>query len=459
MAEGVKQHLEHKTVHTSLKNLKGDLEKLKMTRKEDSTRIEEEKQKIRRKMQDNVLKLKNKLDNLLKTSDMELERKFNEFKGDIDQDLKELEETISKVNQSSDGLQKEDDREVFIEMKTNKHIQKQAQKTIQNISRNARREALKFTVDPAINIENLASKSKLGDLTFENDNLPARRRLFHESCEYDATLQGTYNVNINNDPKPCHILDSCLLSDGSIVLTDLPHNLVLHLDQMYNIKSSRQIPGAPWGVCSTSSTDIAVTLIGSQMVQLVSIGTRLDLKNSFKVGIPCRGIFFKDGHLYVCCGGGSNYWRSIMEGSGQVRVYSLQGALLKTFLNDDRGKFIFGRPRDIVLNPHNNLFYITDETHGVISITRSGQKVAMTTDKNLTAARGISFDTRGLMFVGCFKSNQVLLFDQDRHFIQIPITKQMAEISVRSLCFLADTYRLVVTSESDEIRVFDLARR
>ncbi|XP_060566842.1 RING finger domain and kelch repeat-containing protein DDB_G0271372-like [Ruditapes philippinarum] len=66
-SQGVKNHQQHKIKQASLNNLKDDLEKLKVTRNDDNRRIEEEKRQIRTKMQNAASKLKNKLDNLLKT--------------------------------------------------------------------------------------------------------------------------------------------------------------------------------------------------------------------------------------------------------------------------------------------------------------------------------------------------------------------------------------------------------
>ncbi|XP_045157177.2 uncharacterized protein LOC123523581 [Mercenaria mercenaria] len=454
VSKGVKQCQEYQESTASLHNLKDDLEKLKVARENDKIRVDRERKKIKNKMQEAAEKVKVNLTKLLKEGNENLDRKYKEFEGDIDGELKILEQSLAKVTQKIDGLQA-DEKDAFIKMKTNRNIQTDAKKTIKTVSEHVRNERLKYTVNTAF--DKASTQTELGRLSFENENLPPRPRLFHEVCEYDANLQGTYNVNMKNDSVSCHILDSCLLNDGSMVLTDLNHNLLLNIDQSYKIAASCEVLGKPWGVCSTSNTEVAVTLIGKQTVQFVAIDAFMELKHNFKVGRTCRGILFKDGNLFVCCGGGSSYWRSFFEGPGEIRVYSLQGIPLTTFQNDENGRRLFGRPRDIIINPENNLFYITDETNGVIILNRRGQKLSTITDKNLTAARGITFDNRGQLFVGCFKSNHVLLFDGEGVLIHIPVTTKVGVLSVRSLCLKAGN--LVVTGENDAIQVFDLARR
>ncbi|XP_045176262.1 uncharacterized protein LOC123536850 [Mercenaria mercenaria] len=454
VSEGVKQCQEYKDSTARLHNLKDDLEKLKVARENDKIRIGGERKKIENKMQEAAENVKATVAKLLQEGNKNLDSKYKEFEGDIDCELKVLEQSLANVTQAIEGLQ-EDGKDAFIKMKTNRNIQTDAKETIKTISEHVRKETMKYTVNSTF--ETASTQTELGRLSFENENLPPRPRLFHEVCEYDANLQGTYDVNMKKDLVPCFILDSCLLNDGSMVLTDLAHNLILSIDKSYKIAASCEVLGEPWGVCSTSNKEVAVTLIGKQMVQFVHIAEFMELTHAFKVSKACRGILFKDGNLFVCCGGGSTYWRAFMEGSGEIRVYNLHGILLKTFQTDENGKRLFGRPRDIILNPENNLFYITDETNGVIILNRRGQKLSTITDKNLTAARGITFDNRGQLFVGCFKSNHVLLFDGEGVLIHIPVTNTMGDVSVRSLCLKAEN--LVITGHNNTIQVFDLVRR
>lgn len=456
VSKGVKQQQEFKITSAGLLNLKDDLEKLKMTREDDKTRVGQENKEIKLKMQGTARKIQENLVTLMQKCNQKLNTKYQEFEKDINNDVKDLEEALEKVNQAIKGLE-EDENDAFINMKSEKNIAKDTKKVIQGISEHARKETLQFALNPKLAAA-LGTK-EFGTLSFKNQRIPPKPRLFHEVCEYTASLKNTCNVNINHDAKSCHILDSCLLYDGTLVLTDLSHNSLVHLDEAFKIKGVYGVSGEPWGVCTTRMTEIAVTLISNKAVQLVSTEKEFVLKNSFKIGLPCRGIICKDGYLYVCCAGGSSsYWFSMREGPGQIRVYTLQGIHQYTFQNDEEGKAIFGRPRDIVINPENNLFYITDETYGIIILSRSGHKLSAITDRNLTAARGIAFDTRGQMFVGCLKSCQVFLFADNGTLIQTLLTKTLGIKSVRSLCFKAENYKLIVTGFQNDIQIFDLTR-
>lgn len=457
ISKGVKQHQEYKNKTARLQNLKADIEKLQKTRQDDKSRLDQEKRDIEQKMQETVKKIQEKLVTLMQKGKHDLEYKYRAFEKDINSDLNVLEKTLAEVNQSITGLQ-QDEKDAFINMKTSENIVKDAKKTIKNVDGHARKETLQFTVNPVI--ADALQQPNIGTLIFQNKSLPPKPRLFHEVCEYKITRQEQHNVNINKDKKACHILDCCLLHDGTMILTDIPHNSLVHIDQTFTLKTFCKLSGAPWGVCTTGTNGLAVTLIDKKEIQLVSTGRSLTLKNSFSVGQePCRGIFFKDGNLFVCCGGGSRYLLSIREGPGQIKQYNLQGILLQTFEKDQSGKQIFRRPRDIIFNTENERFYITDEENGIIILNRSGQRVSTITNNSLTAARGIAFDSRGQMFVGCMRSSQIFLFEENGTLINTLVTSSMGISSVRSLCFKADSHKLIVTGHSNEIQILDLTRQ
>jgi len=179
---------------------------------------------------------------------------------------------------------------------------------------------------------------------------------------YKAKLNGSYNVKIGEDVETCDIPGSCLLPDGTMVVTDWSNKRLKRLDASYRVTDHCDLPEEPWGVACTAPGEIAVTMTDLKKVQFVSTGASMSLTTSFSTSEYCRGVCYSKGELFVSCANLSK------EGTGYVAVYDLNGTQLRTVKTDPSGQNIFSVPHHISIISDGSRVYVADQNAGIVTL-------------------------------------------------------------------------------------------
>jgi len=267
-----------------------------------------------------------------------------------------------------------------------------------------------------------------------------------------ATLNGDYNIKIQMDTETCITYGSCLLPDGTLIVTDWTNKRLKRLDATYSVTDHCDMPGEPWDVTCTTPDVVAVTLPNLKKVQFVSVRGFMSIMStrSFSTSDTCRGICWHSaGELFVACGG----WEQ--EGPGYVSVYNLNGTRLRSM---QTGEQLLSCPQNITASPDGARIYVADRDGGVVSSDRSGKHVLTLTDPSLKSAYGVCTLDDGHVVVCGWSSNNVLQFDSDGRSVTELLKASDGIKRPQSLCYDNRNSRLIVTMYyTDTIKVFDLA--
>ncbi|XP_045213460.2 uncharacterized protein LOC123564161 [Mercenaria mercenaria] len=269
-----------------------------------------------------------------------------------------------------------------------------------------------------------------------------------------------YDVTGPEDTSICDINGSCVMSDGSILLTDWNNTNIKYLNQTYQLTNTCDLPGIPWAICCSGRDEVAVSLHFLQKIQFVSLNEgNMKLTFSFKVNQKCRGVACAGNKIFVSCGGGG-----ILEGRGQVHMFTREGTILKTFKLDTMGRNLFSCPQHMTVSDDGEFLYTADKHSGVVRIDL---QMTIPAEIYLSAVESKTEEAKGICLIGdsdivmCdFILNTVDVhnnIERDGASFQTLLDRNDDICNPQSLCYNRNKKQLVVTSgNTNFIQVFDM---
>lgn len=268
-----------------------------------------------------------------------------------------------------------------------------------------------------------------------------------------------YDVTVPTDKRECDINGSCVMPDGTLMLTDWNNTNIKYLNKEFQVTQTCDLPGIPWAVCCSGTKEVAVTLHFLQRIQFVSLSaSNMILADSFKVKNKCQGVFCVDNRIFVSCGGGG-----LLEGSGQVYVYTRDGNVLETFKIDRLGNHLFSCPQHLTVTKDMSRLYVADQNFGLLAIDlqkKIPEKLCAggQTARKHAEAKGVCL-TDDLNILTCdFILDEVVLhtdIDGTEQSVQVLLDSKYGISNPQSICYSNINSALVVTSgNSNLLQVF-----
>ncbi|XP_060573110.1 uncharacterized protein LOC132731024 [Ruditapes philippinarum] len=247
-----------------------------------------------------------------------------------------------------------------------------------------------------------------------------------------------------------HIYSTQALEDGSVIVADFWNQTIKLLDSSQNVLNALKCRGCPWGLCKIKKNEYAVTLTDAQRIQILTVDDHtIKVQRDIQVDQPCRGLFYHKDNFYVACAGIGN------EGPGHVRVVAMDGK--RKVINDNTGKQLFTRPRQIFVNSASDEVFVTD-ADDVKVLDLQGNEIRRIKNDKLKSPYGICDDGRGNVLISGFMSNNVLRLDKRGKRIKEVIEKDQV-INPVSLFLHPKTAMLFVGMERNKhIKLFSTER-
>lgn len=384
------------------------------------------------------------LDKLEKESIEEMEKLQNIVKNGIQSDIDSSADILVKIQRLLDDLQKHgNNSETFAFQAFKKCLQKlaDADKLLKYIQPDDYQ--IQFNPDLSCN-KLLASLKPFGEFHV----IPGFPSSGTDHA-FTVASQQTYNVKTKSDDTMCSISGISRLPDGPIALVDNGNSKIKLLNpSTFSVISELKLPPAPFEICHTSGTEMAITVClctNSQLyrskVQFVKVEHgKLVRSKTFKLRHECRGIAYHNGQLYI---GSAN----------TLYVYSMSGEQLSKLYEDKTCVCRF------CLSDNGVTIYITNfDKHLLITLYRSGQLQSEFSSSKLEKPVGVCTADNGTIFVSGQDSCKILQVDSDgRRELSTVATHTDGIKQPRSLCYDKTTRQLIAGQrESDKIVVFEL---
>ncbi|XP_060595818.1 uncharacterized protein LOC132749909 [Ruditapes philippinarum] len=289
---------------------------LKMSIKEADTAIDNAKQEVI----DHVEKVASQ-------SKEEVVRKYQAAKDQIEKDTREANETINDLMMISKGLRKSEGNksQQFVLMKIANRKMKEANE--KGILKHNGQVNISFDVNSVI--QDFISDIK----NFGRVSCPLGIR------PYSAETIKDMNVKLQDDKSTCNIFGSCLLEDGTLLLTDYNNKRLKRVNiENMTVDGFCSFDKNPYCVCCTSKVEAVVTFYSSStFIQFVTVGAQLTPSRKINMNHKCLGISYKDDKLYIANNAQSLY------------IHDMSGNELQKISTDSTGSSLFNDVREICI--------------------------------------------------------------------------------------------------------------
>ncbi|XP_053395823.1 uncharacterized protein LOC123523765 [Mercenaria mercenaria] len=295
--------------------------------------------------------------------------------------------------------------------------------------------SVEIQFEPDVKIKDFLNQFKtLGKISITSTNLKLKTTV------YTKRAQNGINVKVTKDGSKCCIFGSCFISDGSLLLTDYKNTKLKHVDiSTATVKDHLDLNAGPFYVCQISDDEAAVSL-ENETIQFVSLGDKLTNKRQLKLGHRCNGVAYINGILFIS------------DESKSVYMYDMNGTMLNRIATDKSGKEIFHCSQHISYSINRSRVYVADQYKGLIALDIQGNYQSTFTDPELERACGVCTDRRRNILV-CGLTTNVIQTNED-NTRKVGTLRNM--IYSHSACFDPHKNRLVLTSSSDTVRVYEL---
>lgn len=424
-----------KTTKEELASLKKDVFLVKMKRMGDKNRITKEYSKILSTIEKTKARFIETLGKLESQAKLKLNSKFERDINDIKKDIQKCDKVLGTLDEAVQKLKTNNAVQLMINIKKDANVSlKRAMTVVKTVSEKLGRQQLQFTIDESV-------ENWLGEWT-------TLGHFQHEDIVYSAVLSGEFDMNLNSGSKKEESTFNSLLalSNGSLLVSDWKNRQLNLLDIKYKVKCTCVTPGMPYSMCCVNPNLVAVTIRDEKLVQFVTVeASEMQLERKFKVDEYCRGIAHSNGLVYITCGGPG-------EIQGQIRAYTLQGALARVYETDNQERPLFIQPKNIAIGDNNAKIHVLDAARGVVTLTKEGRLVSVFHDSHLKSPLGICLDELGNVFVCDSNSNNIVQLNADGKQLGVILSeKDGISKPVAMCCQGKSDLRLILASENSSV--------
>ena len=373
-----------------------------------------------------------------------LNRKFSKDMRIIKRDVNQCEHASSALDDALKKTKTNDTRLLMIHMKRDvKQSVQRGKKVVDNVTARLGNVGTQFTLDEGVQ-EWLKNWMSIGYFA-------------HEETVFTSLTVGEFELKQSSDPDSMEYVFNNMVSirGGNVVICDWKNRRLLLLDDNYKLHSRCETIRMPYSACCVNQTLIAVTIRDEKLLQFVNVESgEMKLEGKFKMDEYCRGIAYKGNLLYITCGGEG-------EIQGQVRVYTMQGQLMRTYVTDKHERPLFLQPKDIAINSDGTRLYVLDTKKGVVTFTQEGRLVNTFKDADMKAPLGMCIDGMGNVFVSDRDANTVVQLNADGSKLGVVLKESDGLINPLTICCQAgmESRLLVAMENSSTIHVFTIQEK
>lgn len=415
-------------VTDELRDTKQDKSKNLTLSKTKKANILKEIDKSRKEMNDDLDQLENKMKKELDDEIIKLEQEMRDDVAAAD----DLLATVSK--RKPDLAQTDDDKHLFIAEKLGRKVVSDSNDFLMKANSFARN-TLKFESNPSL-YYGIKKADRMG-------------RFVRYSSHVVNSIDNV-NVKTQDDRIPCFILGMCHLQDGAILLIDRNNKKLKRLDDQLNVKDFCNMKSDLFGLCTVSSTEVAVEFKDS--IQFVEVTDKLAPGKKIKINAH---KFCSSNSITFC---NDQFW-TFAGKSLSIFVYSLSGSLIKTIDRDAQGQKVFPIycPAGIAVSNDETRVYVTDGTNRLVVYNTNGDFMYDLRDPKLTGTAGVCVTDSDIALVAGYASKNVVMFDRDGNNLGELVTSKDMLSGPRSLHYDRKKRRLIVGYETDIIQEYNLS--
>ncbi|XP_053393913.1 uncharacterized protein LOC128555511 [Mercenaria mercenaria] len=371
-----------------LEEVKIDAEKLKSSRQTDRQRIDVEKAQSIKEVDDYRERLFAEIDRTHGNSISDIESRYNSDCKSIENDVEVCDNVIAEVNEALKTLHdvRQDKVQSFIGVSRVEAIKEHAQEEVGSISGKTEDQNTAYQIEHNLEteIKNTHSFGKFVEV------------------KYDINIgQKICDLELQYENKKCDIQKVETINSQQLMIADYANKSLMITDKDLNIVKSYVLPYHPSCACVISDDTVCVSFQIENMVQIVSLlGTKHKVNRTFDIGKECRGVCYKNGNLYVACGGGNG---------AEIQVYSTDGTLKNTL-----GKGHLSAPYYVNTNQEGSTVFVGDNKKGVIAIRSDG--TLLWTYNNVETLKNvwdIAVDENNDLYVCGFVSHNIVKVSSD----------------------------------------------
>lgn len=264
--------------------------------------------------------------------------------------------------------------------------------------------------------------------------------------KYTTALLKVLNVKADGETKQCDILGSCLLPDGTLVVTDFGNQIVKCVDFS---------TGAVISKCAVQQKVLGITRLGPLRVAVctfesgvcvLSYGDQLRVTGTLQLDHSSYRILHQNGEVFT-------------SAIDCLYIYGVCRSQKRQIWKDNAGKNLFISIQDIAVNRMGDRIFVVDKLRGLICVDRKGNVVFTCSCKELgiSAAFGICMDDEGHLFICGLASSNVVQVTEKGHIVGEILSSLDGISNPKCLCMDAATKRLYVAGEMSKCLVFQLS--
>ncbi|XP_053401720.1 uncharacterized protein LOC123540149 isoform X2 [Mercenaria mercenaria] len=413
---------------------KKDVEDKKKAKQQILSELKKQKQRATDSIINYRKELEAELKRLETESLKEVDAQYRGTKRDLQNEIKEAEQHIDVLEQSTAKLQMchGNKAQEFVCFKT-------AQRNILTAksSTSKQQSEVKIFFSADMKIKNYLKQLKtLGEVSTSEATYKPR------TTAYTVKQQRNIDIRLKEDRNACTIWGSCFTEDGSLLLADWYNNKLKRLDVSTDtITDHLDLEADPRAVCLTSKQEAAVSL-HNKTIQFVSLGYKMTTTRKLKMDHYCFGLAFNDGKLFIS------------DQNQTVYIHDVSGTMLHKITTDKSGNPIFTFTRHISVSTNRDRVYVADNNKGLITLDIQGNYLSTFTDPDLVYPHGVCTDMRGNILVCGFESSNIVQISEDSKTKLGIIKTDQYPLSV---CFDPHQNKLVVTHlNSNTVKVYEL---
>ncbi|XP_053404030.1 uncharacterized protein LOC123554477 isoform X2 [Mercenaria mercenaria] len=423
-------------LETAINSLQTRFIALKQKKQKELDCSKREKDKLLHEIKSERKKINDQLDKMETELLNEVDASFKIKVQNIDSDIKKVEDTLASLGKDRQKIQAAKSENV-----SEKYVQV-----------NLGYERKKIATD---RLETLERSKKIGRLWFDpyRQMTGSKVNIIGQVINYSAVEVGSlteeFDARVGDDNGICIINSIYLCADGDLVLTDYKNKRIKKMNKSYAIISFLNIDDNPFGICQIDMSLLAITLPNEKKVQFISNTEPMRLQKSFDVGDRCRGIAYNDGRIYVCCGGS----RKRAEGVGHLEVYTISGALVKSFYSD------MECPVKVTVSNWETEIYVCDGYGDLLIINEKhgNTRKIRKQDMKLVGIIGICWINESQLCIVGYTSMNIVLISCDGQVYEELLTEAHGLANTIDVCFDAKMSSLFVsTHRSNMIKVYKL---
>lgn len=320
------------------------------------------------------------LNNIVEKSKTKVVHQYDTMSAELKRHSQDVETSVADLKAAGDQLDVSNGNRAqqFIEYKKCQNIMKATDQISKDANTNVRLKVFGVSID-----------KRLEELLTNLDTLVSVTETFK--------VKKTRNVDVSvrADTDTCSIFGTCVLTDGSVLLTDYFNNRLKRLDSSsLSVTDHCLMEEGPTGVCYINDNEVVVAQ-GRSLV-FVALLPRLTPTRTLTLDHCCWYVAHSDNELFVTDSNKSMY------------VYDISGDLLRTVTTDDYGQNIFSRTHHVAVSDDGEKVFIADFDKGLITVDRHGRVLSTLTHSDVRGTQGVCPDGSGGLFLCGYLSHNVV---------------------------------------------------